>query len=319
MNLLRKCTATKFAAQGVLLFALWAMAALALAAPVAGKVVHLSGPLFAKKANGVVKALSVKSEVENGDTLVTEKNTYAMVRFIDNSEITLKPGSTMTIENFSFDNDKQDGDQASFKLVKGGLRSVTGLLGKRSKEKFELKTPSATIGIRGTTFIAEYVDEAPEQKLAAARAFLLASTAALPVASDAGPIAPPVLLAQLGVPVPGTLPAAAANPPAATPPAAHSNPPLPGKIPVAGAPTGERPPGLYVQVLDGMIQLTNKGGAQTFNADQFGFVPNFNLPPIVVPQNPGLKFTPPPIFNSSAGGQPGSRPDSAASVDCVVR
>jgi hypothetical protein len=55
---------------------------------------------------------------------------------------------------------KPDGDNASFNLVKGGLRSVTGLLGKRNKEKFAMKTPSATIGIRGTTFIAEWV--APE-------------------------------------------------------------------------------------------------------------------------------------------------------------
>jgi hypothetical protein len=297
MNQSRKCTATKFAAQGVLLFALWAMAALALAGPVAGKVVHLSGPLFAKKANGVVKALSVKSEVESGDTLVTEKNTYAMVRFIDNSEITLKPGSTMTVEDFSFDNDKQEGDKASFKLVKGGLRSVTGLLGKRSKEKFELKTPSATIGIRGTTFIAEYVEEDQEQKLAAARAFLLASTAALPVASDAGPIAPPVLLAQANFPVPGKVAGAREAPS-----------PL------------SRAPGLYVQVLDGMIHVANPGGIQTFNAGQFGYVPSMTVPPIVVPQNPGLKFTPPPVFNSSTGGPSGDgKPDSTGNVDCVVR
>jgi hypothetical protein len=37
------------------------------------------------------------------------------------------------------------------------MRSVTGLLGKRSKEKFTLHTPSATIGIRGTTFFLEYL------------------------------------------------------------------------------------------------------------------------------------------------------------------
>ncbi|MFB9291084.1 FecR domain-containing protein [Pseudoduganella plicata] len=135
------------------------LGATVLAAPVAGTVIQLSGPLLAKKASGAVKILSVRSEVENGDTLVTEKNTYALVRFIDNSEITLRPASTLTIENFSFDNAKQDGDQARFSLVKGGLRSVTGLLGKRSKEKFELKTPTATIGIRGTTFIAEYVTD----------------------------------------------------------------------------------------------------------------------------------------------------------------
>jgi len=133
------------------------------AAQVVGVVAHLSGPLLDRKADGSVKVLGPKSEVENGDTLVLEKNTYAQIRFVDNSEITLKPGTTFRIENFSYDAGKPETDSAAFDLVKGGLRSVTGLLGKRNKEKFSLKTPSATIGIRGTTFVAEFVPvPAPE-------------------------------------------------------------------------------------------------------------------------------------------------------------
>ena len=285
MNPLRNCTATNRLAQGVLLFALWALAALALAAPVAGTVVQLSGPLFAKKANGNVKALAVKSEVENGDTLMTEKNTYALVRFIDNSEITLKPGTTLAVENFSFDKDKQEGDRASFNLLKGGLRSVTGLLGKRNKEKFELKTPSATIGIRGTTFIAQYVPPLP------------------PSPAQAGRIAGPDI---------------AANSPA-TPGAAIPGP-LNATTAVMPALPTTTTPGLYVQVLDGLIHVSNSGGAQQFSAGQFGFTPDFKVPPIILPQNPGLKFQPPPIFSPSSapGVTPGSSEKSNA-VDCEVR
>lgn len=132
-------------------------AGLAQAAQVAGTVVHLSGPLLDRKADGTVKVLGLKSEVESGDVLVTEKNTYAQIRFIDNGEITLKPGTTFRIENFAYEAGKPDGDSAAFSLIKGGLRSITGLLGKRNKEKFSLRTPSATIGIRGTTFIVQFV------------------------------------------------------------------------------------------------------------------------------------------------------------------
>jgi hypothetical protein len=131
------------------------------AAQVVGVVAHLSGPLLDRKADGSVKVLGLKSEVENGDTLVSEKNTYAQIRFVDNHEITLQPGTTFRIENFNYDAGKPEADSAAYNLVKGGLRSITGLLGKRNKEKFSLKTPSATIGIRGTTFVAQYV--APEQ------------------------------------------------------------------------------------------------------------------------------------------------------------
>ena len=37
-------------------------------------------------------------------------------------------------------------------MFKGGLRAVTGLVGKRSKEKVKFATETATIGIRGTNF-----------------------------------------------------------------------------------------------------------------------------------------------------------------------
>lgn len=134
--------------------------AMAWAAQVAGTIVNLSGPLMVKKADGSVKVLGLKSEVEQGDTLVSEKNTYARIRFIDNSEITLRPDTSFKIEAFAYESGKPEADSASFSLIQGGLRSLTGLLGKRNKEKFQLRTPSATIGIRGTTFIAQYVPPA---------------------------------------------------------------------------------------------------------------------------------------------------------------
>lgn len=127
------------------------------AAQVAGVVVQASGAMSARSPSGAVKALQVKSEVESGDTLVTAAGAYAVVRFIDNSELALKPGTTVKIDQFSFDEARPEADRAAYTLVKGGLRSITGLLGKRNKDKFAMKTPSATIGIRGTTFFLEYL------------------------------------------------------------------------------------------------------------------------------------------------------------------
>lgn len=147
-------------ARALLCAALLLAGPLAWAGQVAGTIVHLSGPLLERKADGTVKVLGLRSEVESGDTLVAERNTYAQIRFIDNGEITLTPGTTFHIENFAYEAGKPEADSAAFSLVKGGLRSITGLLGKRNKEKFLLKTPNATIGIRGTTFIAQYVPPA---------------------------------------------------------------------------------------------------------------------------------------------------------------
>jgi hypothetical protein len=145
----------------VLLVMLWSGAAGAHAA-VAGVVVKLSGAMSARGAGGTLKPLAPQSEVAGGDTLVTGAQSYALVRFIDNSEMTLRPNTTLAIDGFSFDGAHPETDHAAYTLVKGGLRSITGLLGKRSKEKFTMKTPSATIGIRGTTFFLEVIGAAGE-------------------------------------------------------------------------------------------------------------------------------------------------------------
>lgn len=264
----QKCTATKRTMGALLFAALLLTGNAAWAAQVAGVVARLSGPLMAKKADGSVKVLGLKSEVESGDTLVSEKNTYAQIKFIDNSEITLRPGTTFKVENFSFDEGKPDGDNASYSLVKGGLRSITGLMGKRNKEKFSLKTPTATIGIRGTTFIAHYVP------------------------------APP--------PGSGSVPA--------------------GKSPTGGVGAPRMPPmlapGLHLNVTDGAIIVTNNGGSLGFQAGQFGYVPNLNQPPVIVPNNPNIRFVPPSAFDAgtaSRGPVAGNGIGKENEVDCVVR
>lgn len=119
----------------------------------AGTVTHLSGPLFAKKADGKTRALSVNSIVEQGDILVTGKKTHARIRFLDNAEMTLRPNSQMKISKFYFEQTAPQKDAAFFDLVKGGARSVVGLIGRRgSQNSYRMVTENATAGVRGTIY-----------------------------------------------------------------------------------------------------------------------------------------------------------------------
>lgn len=124
-----------------------------------GTVTHLSGPLFAKKADGTSRVLSVNSIIEEGDTIITEKGTYGRIKFIDNSEMTLRPNTQIKISNFKFNEAKPKEDSAVFDLAKGGLRAVTGLVGKRGDpDSYRVNAPTGTIGIRGTTYEAMLCD-----------------------------------------------------------------------------------------------------------------------------------------------------------------
>ncbi|MGZ5779866.1 MAG: FecR family protein [Burkholderiaceae bacterium] len=269
--------------------------ATAFATQVVGTVTDLSGFLLVRTTTGTVKILAQQSRVESGDTLVSEQGTYARIKFLDNSEITLRPNSQLTIEKFSYDAARQENDNASFRLIKGGLRFSSGLIGKRSQDRYALHTETSTINIREATFIADYVpDEAP--KLASYRAASMAvlnltdfsvnaTRSDVPLVVMPLRMLPPLQLTQI------------------TPSA-----PKPGGL----------APGLYVSVIDGAINLTNKGGSTNFSAGQFGYTANVTKPPVVVPTNPGLQFTPPPTFSMSSNSKTSSS-SAAKAVDCEVR
>ena len=119
-----------------------------------GTITHLGGLLRATRADGTSRILSVKSEVNEGDTLQTEKDTFARIKFVDGGEVVLRPESVFKVDAYSYRPvaSPEQKDNALFNLVKGGMRSVTGLLGKRSPDAFKVNTVTATIGIRGTHF-----------------------------------------------------------------------------------------------------------------------------------------------------------------------
>jgi hypothetical protein len=118
----------------------------------AGQVQHLSGTLSVQRADGSIRILSQKSEVNPGEVLTTQKDSYAQINFSDGSSMTMRPNTQMKLESYQFVQDKPQEDTAFFRLIKGGLRTVTGLVGKRgNQDAYRIGTSTATIGIRGSS------------------------------------------------------------------------------------------------------------------------------------------------------------------------
>lgn len=122
----------------------------------AGNVTQLSGTLSVRKADGSVRILSQKSDIAPGDTINTQRDSFAQIKFEDGAQITLKPNTSIKIDSFNFTQAEPQKDGFFYSLVKGGLRVVSGLVGKRGDpDAHKLGTATATIGIRGTTFGAD--------------------------------------------------------------------------------------------------------------------------------------------------------------------
>ena len=117
----------------------------------AGEVQHLQGMATAQQSNGAVRFLVKGDAILEGDTLTTTEKGFAVVQLGDGSKITLRPATVFAVERFAQD---QANEGAVLRLFKGGMRAISGLINRRNPGAMEVRTSTATIGIRGTSFDA---------------------------------------------------------------------------------------------------------------------------------------------------------------------
>ena len=121
----------------------------------AGRIGNMSGTLVVQRVDGTVKVVGPKAEVFAGDMLITARDSYAQVEMNDGSKMTIRPNSNVRIEAFQFRKEAPKEDNIFIRLLRGGFRTVTGLIGKRGNpDAYKLRAATATIGIRGTDFTA---------------------------------------------------------------------------------------------------------------------------------------------------------------------
>ena len=116
-----------------------------------GTVLIAKGLVTATSAGDQSRALSKGEAVNEGDVINTAAKSFAVIRMMDKTKLTLKPSTSIAIGKFDLTEGKEEG---CLNLLKGGLRTVTGLIGERNPEKFQLDSVVASIGIRGTDFTA---------------------------------------------------------------------------------------------------------------------------------------------------------------------
>ncbi|EUJ11537.1 hypothetical protein Meth11DRAFT_2382 [Methylophilaceae bacterium 11] len=138
----------------------WLMIALMLpplaAAQSAGTILFKSGNAIITRADQSVHPILQHDAVLNGDTIDT-KDGRVQIGFIDGGKISLQPETIYKINQYSFSG-AQDGTEYAFtELIKGGLRAISGLIGHQTPDRYQLATPVATIGIRGTQFTAIFL------------------------------------------------------------------------------------------------------------------------------------------------------------------
>jgi len=89
--------------------------------------------------------------VESNDTYVTAACS-ANITFIDNTKVKITENSKLLIDDFVYDPKKSDAGKLVLKATMGTVRYASGQIAKNNPQAVDIKTPSATIAVRGTDF-----------------------------------------------------------------------------------------------------------------------------------------------------------------------
>lgn len=135
-----------------LLFAVWLLCGAnnLACAQSAARVMAISGSAKAVEPTGGERALQKGTELFAGDKVVTSDDSLVQMRLHDGGYMSVRSNTEMVIDRFVYD--EQDSSKSSFlvSLLRGGFRSITGLIGRTNPSGYQIRSKTATIGIRGT-------------------------------------------------------------------------------------------------------------------------------------------------------------------------
>ena len=148
-----------------------AQPALADAPAKAGIAATIRNDVQQSSTTGTVRALLSGGAVFQNDMVRTGKTGSAELRFLDQTDLKVAPGSEVKIDKFVYDPNRTAGTVA-ITVAKGALRFVTGT---QDKSAYKINTAVASIGVRGTVLNIVATDQGLAVVLAEGKALVTGS------------------------------------------------------------------------------------------------------------------------------------------------
>lgn len=126
-------------------------------APAAGRFVSVTGDVGIVGADGVRRNAERGGDIREGDTIVTGAEALAQARMSDGGLISVRADSEFKLEQFSYKGREDRSASFVVNILKGGFRTITGLIAQVNRGGYRIATPAATIGVRGTHFEVVHV------------------------------------------------------------------------------------------------------------------------------------------------------------------
>lgn len=132
-----------------------------------GQVEYARGAGFAQSAGQLPRTLGKGLPISQGDRITTADNATAILVLQDGTRMTVRPNSDLLLQDYQYHKSESPADPKAtppsnsmvLQLLRGGLRTLTGLISKNLPGAARVVTPTATVGIRGTDFDVRLCDK----------------------------------------------------------------------------------------------------------------------------------------------------------------
>ena len=112
-------------------------------------VTSLTGTVQVQTGTAAARTLRQGDEVRQGDTVITAAASSVILKFQDGQVAALTANSRMAINTYQY-NANTGAGSVLLSLLNGGMRAITGLIGRAQPSQVAYRAGTATIGIRGT-------------------------------------------------------------------------------------------------------------------------------------------------------------------------
>ncbi|MEO1421116.1 MAG: FecR domain-containing protein, partial [Pseudomonadota bacterium] len=102
------------------------------------------------------KSLTAKPgfKLLEGDIISTRAGQRVGITLIDDTRMAVGPSSRITLDEYKYDRARQTGRSLT-SVNRGSLGVDSGNITRTGKDKMRVRTPTSTLGVRGTTFVVE--------------------------------------------------------------------------------------------------------------------------------------------------------------------
>ena len=118
----------------------------------AGRFLSVVGDVRVGREGAPQRVAQRAAEFYEGESIVTAVGALAQLRMTDGALMSVRGDTEIKLERFSYAGEQDRNASFLMSVLKGGLRTITGVIGRQNRERYRITTATVTIGVRGTDF-----------------------------------------------------------------------------------------------------------------------------------------------------------------------